>query len=55
MYPQKTDTDRLHGIDDSYPYRLINFVLSDGKKTQINADLIPLFISEWKAEYVNPY
>jgi len=49
MYPQKTDTDRFHGIDDTYTYRLIETAVSDGRITGSDADLIRLYIAERKA------
>jgi hypothetical protein len=49
MYPQRTDTDRFHGIDDTYTYRLIDAAVSDGRITESDADLIRLYIAERKA------
>lgn len=46
MSPQYSETDRFHGIDASYPSRLINNALSEGRLTSDDADLIISFIAE---------
>ena len=49
MYPQRIDTNRFHGIDDTYTYRLIDAAVSDDRITGSDADLIRLYIAERKA------